>query len=522
MTTITSKFLSQQVIKEALQQTDHERPLTSTPPVQDSQASVNAPESSHQQILAEIQSIQQALLEEDFDLSQLEAPAAGNVEASLSNGNESTFSSPVLMNEDSLLIAFRSSEAVTDRQSNANILNNELEPGLFVYDETADTVATNNAESTSGADRLTGFVSEDFLTRTQGNFDANLAIDAQNITTAYGNFISNEDGSWSYELNNSALEIQSLASGDSQEDRISLITQDGNTVELIIAIQGNNDQAQITGQKTGSLSALPAADTESDLPIIQGKLNVSDIDNNEAFFNASTSISGNFGNAEITASGEWRYTLNNDAQAVQGLKGGEKLYDLFSVKTLDGSKQLIQITIEGTDDAPLLGGSNIGVLDLASQINSSGSLTINDPDFGESRFMEASGIESTLGYGVGSINSQGEWLFTLDPLFTQNNPISSGETQIDSFDIVTADGTRQTINIPIQGSDQPLFAQTDNTLKLDELISAPDPLDEFNFEPAQTPSHTASAEIVSIFTSSHSSDAMMQNTQIHSNDIGLI
>jgi VCBS repeat-containing protein len=517
MTTITSQILSQQMIEDALQQPDSGVTSVSLIDLPESQSADTSQNVDKNQI--EIQAIQQALLNENFDFSELDAPAAGNPEQRSNPGSESTFTSPVLVSEDSLLISFRSS--ATDTQTDASTLNIDQSVRQTAFDELTDTTANTRLEVIPSADRINGFVSEDFISRTQGNLDTGVAIQAQNINTTFGSFSTNDEGAWRYELNNDAQEVQALASGQTLEDKIILNTAEGESIELIIAIQGNNDQAVISGQKTGSISALPLADLETGFPTVSGKLNVSDVDNNESSFNASTTLTGNFGNAEITAAGDWRYTLDNDSQAIQGLRSGEKLLDMFSVKTLDGTRQLIQITIEGTDDAPLLGGNNIGLLDLASQISSSGSLTINDPDFGESRFIETSDVTSSLGYGVGAINAQGEWQFTLDPEFAQANPISNGETRIDSFDIFTADGTRQTINIPIQGSDQPLFAQINSTtLTLDELISEPDPLNEFNFESAQTTTlQSIDTDIESAFSSG---DALLQNGHTQINDIGLI
>ena len=476
--------------------------------------------------LSEVQAIQQAILGEEFDFSQLEAPAAGNSsEQALNQSAEKTFSSPLLLQEDDLLISFRHDAGMT-RESQTNDISPESLTNLNAsirqdFGETTPLESQANQDALPDTGQISGFLSEDFATQTQGGFDTELGISPQVINTDFGTFTSTGDGLWSYQLNNSSSEVQSLAAGQTISDRVSLSGSNGENLELVFSIQGNNDQAVITGQKAGSVQAI-ALTEQAELASISGKLNVSDIDNAESAFIPNTSLSGSFGSAEINGLGEWRYELNNNSEAVMGLKSGEKLFDLFSVKTLDGSKQLIQITIEGSDDTPVLGGNNLGVLDLETQVSSTGSLTITDPDFGESIFQEAGSITSTLGYGVGSINAQGEWQFNLDTSFAQANPIGLGESRVDSFDVLTADGTSQTILIPIQGSDQPLFAQSGtNSLQLSELLSNDDILDEFN-APVQHGNIDAAQATESILNSGFNDESSNYYSPTHSLDIGLI
>lgn len=533
MAAITSQLFSQQMIEEALKQSNKDTAAISRTELSDASTADATSTADQQSVLTEIQAIQAAILEEDFDFTQLEATAAGNQEAGANNlvSTEKTQASPILLEDEGLLIQFRSTDSFNSNQDDdQNITSSISDPetsNLDTFDELNADENLNNSSEVIAANQINSFVSEDFVTQTQGNFDAELAIPAQTIETQYGTFNSSQDGTWTYQLNNAAPEIQSLSAGQILNDSLRLSASNGEAVELNIAIQGNNDQAIITGQKTASIQAQATAELGADLPVISGKLNVSDIDNGEASFSANAKLSGNFGSAEINALGEWHYTLNNHSDAVQGLRSGEKLFDLFSVKTLDGSKQLIQITIQGADDQPLLGGNNLGILDLETQLGSSGSLTINDPDFGESFFQEETDIQSSLGYGSGSINAQGEWQFSLDIDFTLANPINEGQTRVDSFEVLTADGTSQTINIPIQGSDQPLYAQANeaSALQFEELMTDTETLDTLNLNQHSqnlTSQAPTEAHVESILSTHYSNDATAQISQAHLNDIGLI
>ena len=53
----------------------------------------------------------------------------------------------------------------------------------------------------------------------------------------------------------------------------------------------------------------------------------------------------------MTADGVWTYTLDNNNCAVQALNAGGTLTDTFTVTTVDGTAQVVTITINGTNDA---------------------------------------------------------------------------------------------------------------------------------------------------------------------------
>ena len=47
----------------------------------------------------------------------------------------------------------------------------------------------------------------------------------------------------------------------------------------------------------------------------------------------------------MTAAGVWTYTLNNANSAVQALNVGDTLTDTFTVTTVDGTPQVVTVTI---------------------------------------------------------------------------------------------------------------------------------------------------------------------------------
>lgn len=434
-------------------------------------------EQENRELLEEIQALQQALkTDTNFDFSELEAPAAGNIFNTLPN-TEKSHTNPILLEEDGLVISYRenllANNEVLDQNLSNNLNNIATQTSVSAENAISDVIdAPDNTPS--NATTINASVTEDFSTLARGTLSPEQTIAAQSITSAYGTFASFEDGHWEYQLANDESAIQSLGAGQSLTDTFSLRSSSGEVIEFNITIQGTNDQAIITGQKYAAIQAetvenLHLLDT---MPSVSGTLQVSDIDTNEAQFVTGTTISGSYGTATINSLGEWQYTLNNHSDAVQGLRGGEKVMDLISVKTLDGTKQLIRIDIDGVDDKPILSGTDMATLDLETDRSVSGSLTIKDPDFGESSFQAHDDISSVLGFGKGSIDTQGNWEFNLDSDFAQANPIAEGETRIDSFTTFTADGTSLTVYIPIEGSDQPFFSTTSEIshLSLNELM----------------------------------------------------
>lgn len=115
-----------------------------------------------------------------------------------------------------------------------------------------------------------------------------------------------------------------------------------------IVITGTNDSAQITGIDTASVSE----DSASTLTA-SGSLTVTDLDSGEAVFNAET-LTGSYGDLVINSSGNWTYSADNSLLAIQGLDDGETLDESFTVTSAEGTTHTVAITIQGTNDAPVV------------------------------------------------------------------------------------------------------------------------------------------------------------------------
>ena len=139
---------------------------------------------------------------------------------------------------------------------------------------------------------------------------------AATVTGSYGSLTIDASGSWSYEADNGQTAIQSLGSGDTLTETLSIQSVDGTTQNIVITINGTNDAAVISGTTTGSLNEEDASTLNA-----TGSLTVTDTDSGEASFTAAT-VTGSYGSLTINASGSWSYEAGQqpDSHSVPGLR----------------------------------------------------------------------------------------------------------------------------------------------------------------------------------------------------------
>ena len=155
---------------------------------------------------------------------------------------------------------------------------------------------------------------------------------------------------------------------------------DGNT-DKPIAI--NKTVAAINYWLQNERSDLPMAVTEMSFksyntPVAEdgtltdnGALTITDVDasDNPVSWNDEGPAAGDNGYGTFQMVGNtWTYTLNNGLAAVQALDAGETLSDTYTFTASDASTQLVSVTINGAEDAPLIGGDTAGAVDGKSVV----------------------------------------------------------------------------------------------------------------------------------------------------------
>ena len=98
-------------------------------------------------------------------------------------------------------------------------------------------------------------------------------------------------------------------------------------------------------------------------PTATGTLTNTDVDNTPNTFtpvSSPTASAGGYGSFTMTAAGVWTYTLDDSNCTVQALNVCDTLTDTFKVTTIDGTAQVVKVTIQGTNDAAIISGTTAG------------------------------------------------------------------------------------------------------------------------------------------------------------------
>ncbi|MEM7471862.1 MAG: VCBS domain-containing protein [Pseudomonadota bacterium] len=255
----------------------------------------------------------------------------------------------------------------------------------------------------------------------------------------YGTFNLAAPGNWSYAADNSQAAVQALNTGDTLTDSFTAASIDGTTQAVTITINGLTDpvSATIGGATTGAVTEDDAATLTS-----TGALTVTDPNPGEAAFVAQSGTIGSYGMFNLATDGSWSYAADNSQAAIQALNTGDTLTDSFAVATVDGTSQLVTLTINGDTDfvAATIGGTNTGTVteDSAASLATSGTLTVSDPNPGEANFVAQSGTAGS--YGTFDLATDGNWSYAADNSQAAIQALNTGDTLTDAFALITATG----------------------------------------------------------------------------------
>jgi len=299
----------------------------------------------------------------------------------------------------------------------------------------------------------------------------------------YGTFTITASGVWTYTLSETNSAVQALNVGDTLTDTFTVTTIDGTAQVVTITITGSNDAAVISGTTTGAV--IEAGSIAPGTPTATGTLTDTDADNTPNTFTAvssPTASAGGYGTFTITAAGVWTYTLNNANSAVQALNTGDTLTDTFTVTTVDGTAQVVTITITGTNDKAVISGTTTGsVVEAGGVANAApgaptatGTLTDADPDNSPNTFTAVNSPTATAGgYGTFTMTAVGVWVYTLNNANTAVQALNVGDTLTDTFAVTTIDGTAQVVTITITGANDAAIISGTTTGSVIEAGAAP-------------------------------------------------
>jgi VCBS repeat-containing protein len=315
------------------------------------------------------------------------------------------------------------------------------------------------ANTGQGALSATGTLTSNDVDDTPNTF---AAVDTPTASAhGFGTFTMTTAGVWTYTVNDGNSAVQALNVGDKLTDSFTVTTIDGTPQVVSVTINGANDAAVISGTTTGSVTE--DSGTKCDPPTATGTLTATDVDNAPGFtaVNCPTASDAGYGTFTMTADGVWIYTLDDSNCAVQALNVGDTLTDTFKVTSLDGTAQLVTVTINGTNDDAIICGTKEGsVIEAGGTANSisckptaTGTLTDTDVDNTPNTFTAIDTPKtSTGGYGTFTMTTDGVWTFTLDNTNGKVQALNVCDGLTDCFTVTTIDGTPQVVTITINGA----------------------------------------------------------------------
>ncbi|MCG9642300.1 VCBS domain-containing protein [Vibrio sp. Isolate34] len=178
--------------------------------------------------------------------------------------------------------------------------------------------------------------------------------------TALGMLTITDDGEWTYVVDND--DVQYLDDDEFVTEVYTVTAIDGTTSEVTITINGADDPSEITvgegdsdmGEVTEDVDVDPATNELS----VSGTLTITDVDTsdmpafkpNGVFTPIGSTYALALGMLTITPEGAWSYVVDNDA--VQYLNDDDEVIERYVVTAIDGVEHVIEITINGVNDAP--------------------------------------------------------------------------------------------------------------------------------------------------------------------------
>lgn len=330
-----------------------------------------------------------------------------------------------------------------------------------------------------------------------------------NTGGTFGTLRLNPDGTFTYDVDQTNPVVQSLLTGDSRTDTFTYTISDGlggtSTATVTFTIHGTNDAPaahndsnainedqvsasgnvisglQVTG---GGLSSTVAA--AADIDPDGDPLTVSDVRRPDPALPAGAvgaGYVGSFGALTLNADGSYSYQLDNTLPAVQALKAGETISDVFIYTVSDGRGQFVDATltivITGTNDAPVVQPDTNALVEGAP-LPATGSVLANDSDPDHGAVLTVTGVVSGSAasapsgnvatgvagsFGTLTLNANGSYSYQLDNANPAVQALAAGATATDTFTYAVTDDqgvTRfTTLTITIIGVNDAPIAEPD-------------------------------------------------------------
>jgi len=233
----------------------------------------------------------------------------------------------------------------------------------------------------------------------------------------YGHIELAADGSYTYTLDNASAAVQGLHEGVVVVEVYPYVATDGANFTqgtLTVRIAGSND-APVTADDAASVREDVSLTATGNV-----LLNDTDADTGTVLTVANAGMMlGAYGRIELAADGSYTYTLDNASAAVQSLRAGQTVSDVFTYLASDGivtTPGTLTVNVAGSNDAPV-------TVDDAAQVSEDGTLTasgnvlLNDTDPDAGTVLTVANPGPMFGaYGHIELFADGRYEYTLQRL----------------------------------------------------------------------------------------------------------
>ncbi len=223
--------------------------------------------------------------------------------------------------------------------------------------EDVDVDPESNDLMTSGTLTITDVDASDVAA-----FEPNGTFNPEGSTneTALGMLTVTDDGEWTYAVDND--DVQYLDDDEFVTEVYTVTAIDGTTSEVTITINGADDPSEITvgegDSDVGEVTEDVDVDPDTNELSASGTLTITDVDTsdmpafkpNGVFTPIGSTYALALGVLTITPEGAWSYVVDNDA--VQYLNDDDTVIERYVVTAIDGVEHVVEITINGVNDAP--------------------------------------------------------------------------------------------------------------------------------------------------------------------------
>jgi len=197
----------------------------------------------------------------------------------------------------------------------------------------------------------------------------------------------------------------------------------------------------ISGNASGTvIEAGGVGNSNVGTPTVSGDLYADDLNGVDDAFVGSAG-NAKYGSYVVTEKGEWSYSLNNGNSEVQALAAGKTMHDSLTVRSADGAEKVVDITITGSNDAPVVTGAvTAGATEDGATVTLDALANASDVDAGTA--LAVVSLPATLPAGVSY--DVGTHSFTLNPSHADYQNLAQNQTKEVTVSYQVSDGITTT------------------------------------------------------------------------------